>query len=233
MLDSTSDFVDAPERRANMRVVPLYVLFDGEPLRDQVDISSEQFTSAWRASSTLPTTSSPRPRTSWPCYEELRAPGTRASGRCTSPSKLPAPTSRPPGRRGARRRRGSRRRHGDGSSRPRSSRGDRPPARARLDRRVRWRSSSSGSPRTTGSSSRWGPRVPPEGRPDRKGQALAARFSTSSRSSSRTAWSSRSAAARAGRRRQGVRAALHRRHRDREGSGSAIAHANAPNGSAS
>ena len=61
VLDSTSDFVDAPERHANMRVVPLYVLFDGEPLRDHVDISSEQFYERLASASTLPTTSQPTP----------------------------------------------------------------------------------------------------------------------------------------------------------------------------
>ena len=61
VLDSTSDFVDASERHANMRVVPLYVLFDGEPLRDQVDITSEQFYERLASASTLPTTSQPTP----------------------------------------------------------------------------------------------------------------------------------------------------------------------------
>src|SRR6478672_9073258 len=43
VLDSTSDFVDARDRHANMRLVPLYVLFDGEALRDHVDITPEGF----------------------------------------------------------------------------------------------------------------------------------------------------------------------------------------------
>ena len=75
VLDSTSDFVDASERHANMRVVPLYVLFDGEPLRDQVDISSEQFYERLASASTLPTTSQPTPADFLAVYEELVAAG--------------------------------------------------------------------------------------------------------------------------------------------------------------
>ena len=75
VLDSTSDFVDAPERHANMRVVPLYVLFDGEPLRDQVDISSEQFYERLASASALPTTSQPTPADFLAVYEELAAAG--------------------------------------------------------------------------------------------------------------------------------------------------------------
>ena len=43
VLDSTSDFFDARERHSNMRIVPLYVLFDGEALRDHVDIGPAAF----------------------------------------------------------------------------------------------------------------------------------------------------------------------------------------------
>jgi DegV family protein with EDD domain len=75
VLDSTSDFVDAPERHANMRVVPLYVLFDGEPLRDHVDISSEQFYERLASASSLPTTSQPTPADFLAVYEELVAAG--------------------------------------------------------------------------------------------------------------------------------------------------------------
>jgi fatty acid-binding protein DegV len=48
VLDSTSDFVDARDRHANMRLVPLYVLFDGESLRDHVDIARAVSTSGSR-----------------------------------------------------------------------------------------------------------------------------------------------------------------------------------------
>jgi len=57
VLDSTSDFLDARERHANMRIVPLYVLFDGEAMRDHVDISPEGFYERLTAAKTLPTTS--------------------------------------------------------------------------------------------------------------------------------------------------------------------------------
>ena len=75
VLDSTSDFVDARDRHANMRLVPLYVLFDGESLRDHVDIGPEQFYERLAAAKTLPTTSQPTPGDFLACYEELVAAG--------------------------------------------------------------------------------------------------------------------------------------------------------------
>ena len=39
VLDSTSDFPEAQARFPNMRVVPLYVNFGDESLRDRVDIT--------------------------------------------------------------------------------------------------------------------------------------------------------------------------------------------------
>jgi fatty acid kinase fatty acid binding subunit len=77
VLDSTSDFVDARERHANMRIVPLYVLFDGVPLRDHVDISPGAFYERLAASATLPTTSQPTPEDFLACYRELRDAGFR------------------------------------------------------------------------------------------------------------------------------------------------------------
>jgi DegV family protein with EDD domain len=75
VLDSTSDFFDARERHANMRIVPLYVLFDGESLRDHVDIGPAEFYERLAAAKTLPTTSQPTPADFLACYEELRASG--------------------------------------------------------------------------------------------------------------------------------------------------------------
>ena len=75
VLDSTSDFFDARERHANMRIVPLYVLFDGESLRDHVDIGPAEFYERLAAAKTLPTTSQPTPADFLACYEELRAAG--------------------------------------------------------------------------------------------------------------------------------------------------------------
>ena len=75
VLDSTSDFVDARERHANMRIVPLYVLFDGVPLRDQVDIAPAAFYERLAAARTLPTTSQPTPEDFLACYRELLEAG--------------------------------------------------------------------------------------------------------------------------------------------------------------
>jgi DegV family protein with EDD domain len=75
VLDSTSDFFDARERHANMRIVPLYVLFDGESLRDHVDIGPAVFYERLAAAKTLPTTSQPTPADFLACYEELRDAG--------------------------------------------------------------------------------------------------------------------------------------------------------------
>ena len=75
VLDSTSDFVDAHERHPNMRIVPLYVLFDGVPSRDHVDIAPAEFYERLAASTTLPTTSQPTPEDFLACYRELRDAG--------------------------------------------------------------------------------------------------------------------------------------------------------------
>ena len=75
VLDSTSDFFDARDRHSNMRIVPLYVLFDGEALRDHVDIGPAAFYERLASSKTLPTTSQPTPADFLACYEELRAAG--------------------------------------------------------------------------------------------------------------------------------------------------------------
>jgi fatty acid kinase fatty acid binding subunit len=75
VLDSTSDLVDARERHANLRIVPLYVLFDGVPLRDHVDIAPSAFYERLASSPTLPTTSQPTPEDFLACYRELRGAG--------------------------------------------------------------------------------------------------------------------------------------------------------------
>ena len=58
-----------------MRLVPLYVLFDGEALRDHVDITPEGFYERLAAAKTLPTTSQPTPADFLATYEELAAAG--------------------------------------------------------------------------------------------------------------------------------------------------------------
>jgi len=75
VLDSTSDFLDAHERHPNMRIVPLYVLFDGVPSRDHVDMPPAEFYERLAASTTLPTTSQPTPDDFLACYCELQDAG--------------------------------------------------------------------------------------------------------------------------------------------------------------
>jgi DegV family protein with EDD domain len=73
VLDSTADLPEAADRFRNWRVVPLYVLFGDQSLRDGVDISAAQFYERLRASSVFPTTSQPTPGDFLACYEELAA----------------------------------------------------------------------------------------------------------------------------------------------------------------
>ena len=92
VLDSTSDFPDAQERYPNMRVVPLYVRFGDESLRDHVDITPEQFYERLAGPPSCRRPRSRRRRTSSTAYESL-AP-TSASGRSSSPRSFRAPSSR-------------------------------------------------------------------------------------------------------------------------------------------
>ncbi len=71
VLDSTSDFPDAPSLHPNMRVVPLYVRFGSESLRDNVDIAPADFYERLAAAPELPTTSQPTPQDFLTTYEEL------------------------------------------------------------------------------------------------------------------------------------------------------------------
>ncbi|HJQ74231.1 MAG TPA: DegV family protein [Gaiellaceae bacterium] len=73
VLDSTADLPDAAERFPNWRVVPLYVRFGDESLRDGIDIDAAQFYERLRGSSVFPTTSQPTPGDFLACYEELGA----------------------------------------------------------------------------------------------------------------------------------------------------------------
>ena len=73
VLDSTADFPEAPERFANWRVVPLYVLFGDESYRDYVELAPEEFYARLRSSQRLPTTSQPTPGDFLQTYEELGA----------------------------------------------------------------------------------------------------------------------------------------------------------------
>jgi DegV family protein with EDD domain len=71
VLDSTADLPDAAERFPNWRVVPLYVRFGDESLRDGVDIDPSEFYERLRGSSVFPTTSQPTPGDFLACYGEL------------------------------------------------------------------------------------------------------------------------------------------------------------------
>jgi DegV family protein with EDD domain len=71
VLDSTADLPDAADRFPNWRVVPLYVRFGDESLRDGVDIDPAEFYARLRESSVFPTTSQPTPGDFLACYEEL------------------------------------------------------------------------------------------------------------------------------------------------------------------
>ena len=73
VLDSTADLPDAADRFANWRVVPLYVRFGDESLRDGVDIDAAEFYARLRQTSVLPTTSQPTPGDFLACYGELGA----------------------------------------------------------------------------------------------------------------------------------------------------------------
>jgi DegV family protein with EDD domain len=70
-LDSTADLPDAAERFPNWRVVPLYVNFGAESLRDGVDIDPTEFYARLRETSGFPTTSQPTPGDFLACYREL------------------------------------------------------------------------------------------------------------------------------------------------------------------
>jgi DegV family protein with EDD domain len=71
VLDSTADFPDAPERFANVRVVPLYVRFGDESFKDYVEMTPDRFYERLAAAPELPTTSQPTPGDFLATYEEL------------------------------------------------------------------------------------------------------------------------------------------------------------------
>jgi DegV family protein with EDD domain len=71
VLDSTADLPDASGRFPNWRVVPLYVRFGDQSLRDGVDIGAAEFYERLRAASVFPTTSQPTPGDFLACYREL------------------------------------------------------------------------------------------------------------------------------------------------------------------
>jgi DegV family protein with EDD domain len=73
VLDSTADFPEAAERFPNVRIVPLYVRYGGESLRDGVDIRPDELYARLAAAPELPSTSQPSPADFLAVYEELAA----------------------------------------------------------------------------------------------------------------------------------------------------------------
>jgi DegV family protein with EDD domain len=71
VLDSTSDYPDAPSRFPNMRFVPLYVRFGDETFKDYVELGPDAFFEKLRGSSVLPATSQPTPQDFVTAYESL------------------------------------------------------------------------------------------------------------------------------------------------------------------
>jgi DegV family protein with EDD domain len=71
VVDSTADFPEAPQRYPNWRIVPLYVRFGTESLRDYVELGPEDFYARLRGSPVMPTTSQPTPADFHAVYEEL------------------------------------------------------------------------------------------------------------------------------------------------------------------
>ena len=73
VLDSTSDYPDAPARFPNMRFVPLYVRFGEEVYRDYVELGPAAFYEKLRVSTVTPSTAQPTPQDFVNAYEELAA----------------------------------------------------------------------------------------------------------------------------------------------------------------
>jgi len=72
VLDSTADFPEAGERFPNWRVVPLYVRFGDDTLRDYTQIRPSEFYARLRTARELPTTSQPTPRDFLAAYDDLQ-----------------------------------------------------------------------------------------------------------------------------------------------------------------
>ena len=71
VLDSTSDYPEAPSRFPNMRFVPLYVRFGDDTYRDYVELGPTEFYEKLRTSPVTPATAQPTPQDFVDAYEEL------------------------------------------------------------------------------------------------------------------------------------------------------------------
>ena len=71
VLDSTSDYPEAPARFPNMRFVPLYVRFGDDTYKDYVELGPADFIQKLRTSPALPATAQPTPQDFLTAYESL------------------------------------------------------------------------------------------------------------------------------------------------------------------
>jgi DegV family protein with EDD domain len=71
VLDSTSDYPEAPSRFPNMRFVPLYVRFGDETYRDYVELGPAEFYEKLRTSPVTPATAQPTPQDFVDAYQQL------------------------------------------------------------------------------------------------------------------------------------------------------------------
>ena len=71
VLDSTSDYPEAPSRFPNMRFVPLYVRFGDDTYRDYVELGPTEFYEKLRTSPVMPATAQPTPQDFVDAYEGL------------------------------------------------------------------------------------------------------------------------------------------------------------------
>ncbi|MBM2821862.1 MAG: DegV family protein [Thermoleophilia bacterium] len=71
VLDSTSDYPEAPSRFPNMRFVPLYVRFGDDTYRDYVELGPAEFYEKLRTSPVTPATAQPTPQDFVDAYEGL------------------------------------------------------------------------------------------------------------------------------------------------------------------
>lgn len=73
--DSTADLPDDVASKLGIRVIPLYVRFGDQVLKDHIEISPEDFLNRLEASSVLPRTSQPSPSDFIGVYEEMVSAG--------------------------------------------------------------------------------------------------------------------------------------------------------------
>jgi len=71
VLDSTADLPDPAARHPNWRLLPLYVRFGDETLRDHIDLAAAEFYERLRVTGVQPATSQPTPGDFQEAFEEL------------------------------------------------------------------------------------------------------------------------------------------------------------------